>query len=135
VKNNTIAELYQQYGRSIFMYLRLHTPSREDAEDILVEVFLAALEQNIFEKVPTQKHQAWLWRVAENKLIDLHRRNKRRQTFTLDYTHGRSFAAEGDAIWAAHQMDFLRNVSRFGMLPLARNFSSTRTKGKRFQAQ
>src|SRR2546429_2528715 len=92
----TIAELYQQHGRAIFMYLRLHTASREDAEDILVEVFLAALEQNIFEKVPEQRHQAWLWRVAENKLVDSHRRNQRRPTLTLDYAQESAFSADGE---------------------------------------
>lgn len=42
-RNPAFAELYQCYAPEIFAYLRLHTPTREDAEDLLVDVFLAAL--------------------------------------------------------------------------------------------
>ena len=35
--------LYERYGQVIFGYLRLHMHSLEDAEDLLLEVFLAAL--------------------------------------------------------------------------------------------
>ncbi len=38
------ADLYRRYAPVIFSYLRLHVPSYEDAEDLLVEVFLAAFE-------------------------------------------------------------------------------------------
>lgn len=33
------AALFDLYGKAIFAYLRLHTASREDAEDLAVEVF------------------------------------------------------------------------------------------------
>ncbi len=38
--------LYERYAASIFAYARLHTPSWEDAEDLTVEVFTAAFEQD-----------------------------------------------------------------------------------------
>ena len=38
--------LYESYGQIIFGYLRLHIHSLEDAEDLLIEVFLAALEHD-----------------------------------------------------------------------------------------
>ena len=37
-----MAELYQQYAPAIFSYLIRQVPDEEDAEDLLVEVFLAA---------------------------------------------------------------------------------------------
>ena len=40
----SVAILYQRYSAAIFAYLRQHIASREDAEDVLVEVFVAALE-------------------------------------------------------------------------------------------
>ncbi len=43
---SSAGSLYQQYGRVIFAYVRRHTHSWEDAEDLLLEVFLAALENN-----------------------------------------------------------------------------------------
>lgn len=38
------AMLYQRYAPSIFAYLYRQTTSREDAEDLLLEVFLAVRE-------------------------------------------------------------------------------------------
>ena len=72
--------LYQQYAPAIFAYLRLHTSSREDAEDVLVEVFLAALENRYFPLLPQSAQRAWLWRVARNKTIDGFRK-RRSQTY------------------------------------------------------
>ena len=42
----TGAMLYERYAASIFAYARLHTPSWEDAEDLTLDVFTAALEQH-----------------------------------------------------------------------------------------
>ena len=42
------AALYRRYAPGIFAYLYRETSSREDAEDILLEVFLAALERENF---------------------------------------------------------------------------------------
>jgi RNA polymerase sigma factor (sigma-70 family) len=70
----------QQY----FTYLRMHTPTREDAEDLLIDVFLVALEQKDFQDVPIERQRAYLWRVAQYKTIDLHRRQKRRQVLPIE---------------------------------------------------
>ena len=79
------AILYQRFAPTIFAYLRLHTPSREDAEDVLVEVFLAALENNKFSLLGEKEQRAWLWRVARNKVIDLYRRSLHRQSIALEH--------------------------------------------------
>ncbi len=68
--------LYQQYAPTIFAYLRMHTSSREDAEDMLVEVFLAALESRYFPLLPEPAQWAWLWHVARNKTIDSFRKRR-----------------------------------------------------------
>ncbi len=80
-----ITASYQQYAPAIFAYLLRHTPSEEDAEDILVEVFLAALENKQFPLLPEQTQLAWLWRVARNKMIDAYRRSVRRKSITLEH--------------------------------------------------
>src|SRR5258708_37972987 len=80
-----IATLYQQYAPAIFAYLLHHTPSEEDAEGILVEVFLAALENEQFPLLPEKAHLACLWRVAGDKMIDVYQRSVRRHTVTLEH--------------------------------------------------
>ena len=69
------AALYQRYAASIFAYLRLHTPSLEDAEDLLLEVFTAALEQDNLSWLTDKQQFVWLRRVAQNKLVDRYRRS------------------------------------------------------------
>lgn len=43
-----IAQWYQLHALPLLAYVRQHVPSREDAEDIVVEAFIAALEQKGF---------------------------------------------------------------------------------------
>jgi len=45
--DSPVATLYELYAPAIFAYLRQQTPAREDAEDILVEVFVAAVESSL----------------------------------------------------------------------------------------
>ncbi|GCE11160.1 RNA polymerase sigma factor [Tengunoibacter tsumagoiensis] len=78
------AALYDQYGAVIFAYIRLHTPSREDAEDLTLDVFTSALEQDNLAAFRPEERLAWLRRVAHNRLIDAYRRATRRPTIVLD---------------------------------------------------
>jgi DNA-directed RNA polymerase specialized sigma24 family protein len=81
--NSEEALLYRRHASTIFAYLRLHAPPREDAEDLLEEVFLAALERDnpmkFFQgaKSAEEEQRAWLRSVARNKLVDFYRRSNR----------------------------------------------------------
>ncbi len=44
-RKSAATAFYDRYASSIFAYARLYTPSWEDAEDVTLEVFTAALEQ------------------------------------------------------------------------------------------
>ena len=74
-----VSVLYQQYAPQIFTYLRLHLRSREDAEDLLVEIFLACLENSSLGELSGPQQHAWLWRVVHHKLIDFYRKRTVRQ--------------------------------------------------------
>lgn len=78
------AALYQAYAPMIFGYLRQHAPSREDAEDLLLEVFMAAFERGDLWALPEGERVAWLRQVTRYKLADHYRRANRRPTVTLD---------------------------------------------------
>ena len=69
--------LYDRYAASIFAYARLHTNSWEDAEDLTLEVFLAALEHDNLSWLADVQQLVWLRRVAHNKLVDHYRRSPR----------------------------------------------------------
>jgi RNA polymerase sigma factor (sigma-70 family) len=76
--------LYERYAALIFTYLRQRTRTREDAEDLLEDIFIAAMEDEKFPYLLEQTQIAWLWRVAHNKLIDSFRRALARQHVSLD---------------------------------------------------
>src|SRR5919205_3797430 len=80
-----MALLYRKYAAGLLTYVRMHVPSPEDAEDLVVEVFLAALENAKFAVLSEKAKQLWLWRVTRNKVIDAYRRAKTRQIAALDY--------------------------------------------------
>ena len=80
-----MALLYRKYAPGMLIYVRMRVPSPEDAEDLVVEVFLAALQQATFAVLSEKEKQMWLWRVTRNKVIDAYRRAKTRQSVTLDH--------------------------------------------------
>jgi RNA polymerase sigma factor (sigma-70 family) len=73
------AFLYQRYAAKLFSYICRHIPMREDAEDLLLEVFLTLLEhEHTLASRSEDEQRAWLWTVARNKVIDFHKRGARR---------------------------------------------------------
>ena len=84
IDRDAFALLYECHAPALFAYLGSHTIVREDARDLLVEVFLAALEDARFSTLEENQQRSWLWRVARNKAVDLFRRAGRSQSFSLD---------------------------------------------------
>jgi RNA polymerase sigma-70 factor (ECF subfamily) len=78
------AILYERHAAPILAYLRLHAPGWEDAEDILQEVFLAAMGQWKLLNLPENEQLAWLGGVARHKLVDHYRRRQRRAALPLN---------------------------------------------------
>jgi RNA polymerase sigma factor (sigma-70 family) len=79
-----IASLYQSYASELLLHIRRHVPSQEDAEDVLLETFIAALENPRLREMGEQEQLAWLRRVAHNKCVDFHRRSTRRPSIPLE---------------------------------------------------
>ncbi|GHO56788.1 RNA polymerase sigma factor [Ktedonobacter robiniae] len=80
-----LTAVYRQYSPALLAYLYRHLRSLEDAEDLLLDVFLAALERSGFESLGAKEQEAWLWCVARNKVTDYHRKLKRRQGISLEF--------------------------------------------------
>ncbi|GHO44717.1 RNA polymerase sigma factor [Ktedonospora formicarum] len=72
-----LAYLYQQFAPKILDYVYKHVSSFQDAEDILIDVFVAALKSSSFTSLAEKEQLAWLWRVARNKIVDFYRRAQR----------------------------------------------------------
>lgn len=84
LEETSIGRLYQRHWLGLFTTIRQHISSGEDAEDILLDVFLAALESSTLPSMSEQHQEAWLRRVAYNKCMDFHRRTSRHPAFPLE---------------------------------------------------
>lgn len=81
----TFEELYHRHAPNILVSLRRHISSPEDAEDLLMEIFLAAFQRRETVCTMSDKMQlAWLRRVAHNKLVDFYRRTARKPMLPID---------------------------------------------------
>ena len=71
-------ELYRQYAPAIFRFCRRAMPTREDAEDATMDIFIK-VRQKLSQYDSTRSFSAWLYSVAANHCWDLLRRRKVRQ--------------------------------------------------------
>jgi len=70
--------LMRRYEQKILRYIiRLSGLQRDDAEDVLQEVFIKAY-RNLRDFDRTLKFSSWLYRIAHNETVSSHRRTKSR---------------------------------------------------------
>ena len=71
-------ELYRDYAPAIYRFCRRAMPTREDAEDATMEIFMK-LRDKLSQYDQSRSFSAWLYKVAANHCWDLLRRRKIRQ--------------------------------------------------------
>lgn len=74
-QDQRISEAIETEQTRLRNFIRRRVPDREDAEDILQEVFYELIETYRLMK-PIEQVGAWLFRVARNRIIDLFRKKK-----------------------------------------------------------
>jgi RNA polymerase sigma factor (sigma-70 family) len=94
--HSSMADLYERTAPALFAYARSRLSSQEDAEDILVEVFLAALEWKGFSTLTSNEQFAWLRGVIQHKIIDRYRQMGRSPTITLQHVEMALSIAESE---------------------------------------
>ncbi|GAC1661578.1 MAG: sigma-70 family RNA polymerase sigma factor [Ktedonobacteraceae bacterium] len=111
--------LYRKYVPGLLSYVRMRITSEEDAEDLVVEVFVAALENAKFAVLSEKAKQLWLWRVTRNKVIDVYRRAKTRQNVTLEHVAEGLFEDEmaSPEYVALRQEDYMDLYAHLQSLP------------------
>ena len=114
-----MALLYRKHAPGLLTYVRMHITSVEDAEDLVVEVFMAAIENAKFAALAEKEKQLWLWRVTRNKVIDTYRRAKTRQNVTLEHVADDLFEDEmaGPEYAALRQEDYMDLYAHLQRLP------------------
>lgn len=75
-QDQRISEAIDREGARLRNFIRRRVADREDAEDILQDVFYELVEAYRMMK-PVEQVTAWLFRVARNRITDLFRRRSR----------------------------------------------------------
>jgi RNA polymerase sigma factor (sigma-70 family) len=114
-----MALLYRKHAPGLLTYVRMRITSEEDAEDLVVEVFMAAIENAKFAALSEKEKQMWLWRVTRNKVIDAYRRAKTRQNVTIEHVAGGLFEDEmaSPEYIALRQEDYMDLYAHLQSLP------------------
>ncbi len=73
-KRQNIIKAFSEYQKRLFSFIRGRVNSREDAEDILQDVWYQF--SNVINNEPIEQVSAWLFRVARNKIIDKYRKQQ-----------------------------------------------------------
>ena len=71
-------DLYREYAPAIFRFCRRAMPTREDAEDATMEIFMK-LRDKLIQYDQSRSFTAWLYKVAANHCWDMLRRRRVRQ--------------------------------------------------------
>lgn len=77
-------EVYRRHAPAVFAYLLRHVPVYQDAEDLLVEVFMALLEKLPSLDIDERRLAAYVQTIARNKMADYYRQRGRRQVIPLE---------------------------------------------------
>lgn len=111
-----IETLYHRHAHDIMRYIHRYIFSKDEVDDLVLEVFLAAIESQALLQLSGDAQFAWLRRVARNKVIDYQRRITRHPAVALEEALDSSFDVDHRTPeWAAvnqEELELLRaNVS------------------------
>jgi RNA polymerase sigma-70 factor (ECF subfamily) len=105
---HAIAELYERHSRLLFGLILRILREREEAEDVLQEVFFAAWTRAETYKASLGTPAGWLVRIARNRAIDRLRANSTRQRAIEEGLPGPAAAPNDQAERGEQQRDVAR---------------------------
>jgi RNA polymerase sigma factor (sigma-70 family) len=77
-QDQRIADAVLRHWRRLAAFIRSRVPEQGEAEDVLQDVFHALVEAQRL-TTPIEQVEAWLFRVARNRIIDLFRKQRPEQ--------------------------------------------------------
>ena len=73
--SEAVVEFYKTNSPKLLRYLRNKLPNQEDAEELLNDIFLAAIDELSFYREDSSV-STWLFKIARNKVVDFYRKRK-----------------------------------------------------------
>jgi len=88
-----VETFYQTYSPGILQYLKQKLPQNEDAQEILNDVFLDAIDE--LPKLTNQSSlKAWMYTIARNKVVNFYRKKKIKSLIFSQFPYLKIVAAE-----------------------------------------
>lgn len=78
-----IAGIYSQFQQSLLSFIRTRIRSKEDAEDILQNVFIK-ISSGVNKLSDEEKLQSWIFTITRNSIIDYYRAKASRKSIVID---------------------------------------------------
>ena len=82
-RNDNIGDVFSEYSPRLLGYIQSQVSNREDAEDILQDVFYQLARSSAEEGSEIERVSAWLYRVTRNMVLNFWRK-KREVTFDTE---------------------------------------------------
>jgi len=117
-EREAVAALYRAYAGPLLGYLVTQVRRREDAEDLLGEVFLQVMRDLGGFEGDISGFRAWVYRIASNRAVDLARRSARRPEEGLEAVEEHLADADTEAD-AVHRVERARLWEAIRVLPEA----------------
>lgn len=74
MEKTTFAQLYEDNYKALYNYVYMRLLHRQEAEDIVSDVFMKALDAYDTYDPAVSSERTWLFRIAKNRLTDYYRR-------------------------------------------------------------
>jgi RNA polymerase sigma-70 factor (ECF subfamily) len=78
-----VAGIYTQFHNSLLSFIRSKIKSREDAEDILQNVFIK-ISANVNGLADEEKLQSWIFTITRNAIIDYYRAHASKKSVSIE---------------------------------------------------
>jgi RNA polymerase sigma factor (sigma-70 family) len=85
-RSKNIVQAVRDYGKRLFYFIRGRVTTRQDAEDILQDIWYQL--SNVANVEEIKQMSGWLFRVARNKIIDRRRKKTVESLESLSYPEG-----------------------------------------------
>jgi RNA polymerase sigma-70 factor, ECF subfamily len=85
ISTDAFSQLYDLYFSKIFRYISWRVGNRNDAEDLVSDIFIKALDKiNTFKWRSGATFSSWIFRIAHNALIDYYRSSSNKTFVNID---------------------------------------------------
>lgn len=98
VDTKSVEKLVQEHQPRLKSFIRKRVPNREDAEDILQDVYYQLVKAVENTANPIEQVTAWLYRVARNTIINKEKKKKEEELPLSDYDEEGNVLEEFSAI-------------------------------------